>query len=126
MESIERHNLIRVWRPRDLAQLELRRGFAVTVRCRATGTKSINCVSFNRAQANSSIAAVPSSPHPPAFFIVHPGEVHSNQCYDSSGCDYRTIFVDSELMSRTATEVHGKEPRLPFFPIAVGLGFAQK
>src|SRR5678815_5885143 len=59
-------------------------------------------------------------PTPPAsLFMVHPGEVHSNRCYDTLGCSYRTLFVNSELMLQAASDVRLKEMGMPFFPNAV-------
>ena len=57
-------------------------------------------------------------PTPPAsLFMVHPGEVHSNRPYESIGCSYLTLFVDSELMRSAAVDVRGKQSGLPMPPI---------
>ena len=59
-------------------------------------------------------------PTPPAsLFMVHPGEVHANRCFDSFGVNYRAIFIDVELMRRLAMDVTGRDGCLPFFPTAV-------
>lgn len=49
------------------------------------------------------------------LFIVHPGEVHSNDTY-AEGCSFRSIYVAAELMQRAAIEAGGSERMLPFFP----------
>jgi AraC-like DNA-binding protein len=120
MELNEKRELIEVWRPHDLAQLELRRGFGVA---RPVPRHWHEEYQFCLIQAGESELNYRGRnlPTPPAsLFMVHPGEVHSNRVYDdNAGCSYRTLFVDSELMRRAATEVQGKEASLPFFPTAV-------
>src|SRR6185295_16731918 len=56
---------------------------------------------------------------PASLFMVHPGEVHANRCFDHDGCNYRTLFLDAELMRDAASKIYGKAIGLPFFPTAV-------
>lgn len=120
MELNEKRELIEVWRPHDLNELELRRGFGVA---RPVPRHWHEEYQFCLIQAGESELNYRGCnlPTPPAsLFMVHPGEVHSNRVYDDrAGCSYRTLFVDAKLMRRAATEVQGKETGLPFFPTAV-------
>jgi AraC-like DNA-binding protein len=120
MESNEKRELIEVWRPHDLTELELRRGFSVA---RPVPRHWHEEYQFCLIQAGESELNYRGRnlPTPPAsLFMVHPGEVHSNRVHDdNAGCSYRTLFVDAELMRRAATDVQGKETDLPFFPTAV-------
>src|SRR5437868_13407191 len=120
MAANERHGVIEVWRPADLAQLDLRRGY---------GVASPVPRHWHEEYQFCLIQAGPSElnyrgrhlPTPPAsLFMIHPGEVHANRAHDQAGCSYRTLFVEAELMRRAATEMRRCAPQvLPFFPTAV-------
>lgn len=119
MNLSEKRELIEVWRPADLLQLELRRGFSMS---RPVPRHWHEEYQFCLIQSGSGelIYRGHGLETPPAsLFIVHPGEVHSNRAFDQSGCSYRTIFMDVELVRRAATEILGKEQPLPFFKTAV-------
>ena len=120
METTERYDHIEVWRPRDLARLELRRGFSVA---RPVPRHWHDEYQFCLIQAGPGDLYYRGSclPTPPAsLFMVHPGEVHSNRTHDDQlGCTYRTLFVDAELMRDAAGEIFAHAPGLPFFPTAV-------
>ena len=48
-----------------------------------------------------------------SLFIVHPGEVHSNET--RAGCSFRSIYVDPELIRRTVSSISNQQQGLPFF-----------
>ena len=119
MATNERRGVIEVWRPDDLAQLELRRGY---------GVASPVPRHWHEEYQFCLIQAGPSElnyrgrhlPTPPAsLFMIYPGEVHANRAHDQLGCSYRTLFVEAELMRRAATQIRRREQGLPFFPTAV-------
>jgi AraC-like DNA-binding protein len=119
MDLRKKREVIEVWHPPDLAQLELRRGFAVA---RPVPRHWHEEYQFCLVQSGPGEMSYRGSnlPTPPAsLFMVHPGEVHSNRCYDTFGCSYRTLFVNPELMLQAASDVRLKEMGLPFFPNAV-------
>jgi AraC-like DNA-binding protein len=119
MQSVERRGVIEVWRPPELPELELRRGFGVS---RPVPRHWHEQYQFCLIQSGSGdlVYRGDNLITPPAsLFIVHPGEVHSNRAHDSAGCSYRTIFADAALMGRAAAELGRGEPGLPFFPAAV-------
>jgi AraC-like DNA-binding protein len=120
MTANEPRDHIEVWRPRDLAQLELRRGFGVA---RPVPRHWHDEYQFCLIQAGPGDLYYRGSclPTPPAsLFMVHPGEVHSNRTHDDRlGCSYRTLFVDAELMRDAASHIFAGVPGLPFFPTAV-------
>ncbi len=61
-----------------------------------------------------------SHPTPPAsLFIVHPGEVHSNRSFQLTGCSYRTLFIEPEMMRSVAAELSGRGCGVPFFPSTI-------
>jgi AraC-like DNA-binding protein len=119
MELKHKGEEIKVWRPHDLTQLELRRGFSVARPVPRHWHEEYQFC-FIHSGPGALIYRGRDLPTPPAsLFIVHPGEVHANRCYEGFTCSYRTIFVDTELMRRAAVEVYGKDIGLPFFPTAV-------
>lgn len=119
MESSEKQDCIEVWRPHDLSQLELRRGFGVARPVPRHWHEEYQLCLIQSGPSELNYRGT-SYPTPPAsLFMVYPGEVHSNRVYDGAGCSYRTLFVDAELMRRAAAEVYGKESGLPFFPTSV-------
>jgi AraC-like DNA-binding protein len=119
MRSNEKRDLIEVWRPHDIAQIELRRGFGVA---RPVPRHWHDEYQLCLIQSGPSELRYRGNnfPTPPAsLFLIYPGEVHSNRAHDSLGCSYRTLFVEAELMRRAAAEVRQEESELPFFPTAV-------
>lgn len=119
MNLSEKRELIEVWRPEDLSQLELRRGFAVARPVPRHWHEEYQ-LCLVQSGAGELIYRGASLQTPPAsLFIVHPGEVHANRAFGSVGCSYRTLFLDVELMRRLVNEISGKEKGLPFFRTAV-------
>ena len=119
MESNERRDVIELWRPNDLSQLEVRRGFSVARPVPRHWHEEYQ-LCLIQAGAGDLTYRGSSLPTPPAsLFIVHPGEVHSNRAFGSLGVSYRMIFVDAESMRYVASDVLGQETGVPFFPTAV-------
>lgn len=119
MESNAKRDLIEVWRPSDLTQLELRRGFGVARPVPRHWHEEYQLCLIQSGPSELKYRGS-SLPTPPAsLFMIYPGEVHSNRAYDSKGCSYRTLFLETELMRRAGVEVYGRDAGLPFFPTAV-------
>jgi AraC-like DNA-binding protein len=119
MESDDRRGLIEVWRPHDLAQLELRQGFSVARPVPRHWHEEYQLCLVQSGSGELRYRGTDLLTPPASLFIVHPGEVHSNRAYGSRGCSYRDLFAGSELMRSVAAEVEGKERGLPFFKTAV-------
>src|ERR1051326_1979246 len=119
METNERRELIEVWRPHDLTQLELRRGRAITRPVPRHWHEEYQLCLVQSGAGELNYRGSNFDTPPASLFMVHPGEVHANRCFDRFGCSYRMICVDSESVRRAAAEVCGKERGLPFFPTAV-------
>lgn len=119
MSENRKQEIIKVWRPPDLTQLELRCGFAVA---RPIPRHWHEEYQFCLIQAGTGDLNYRGShlPTPPAsLFMVYPGEVHSNRSFDDYGCSYRTLFIEAGLMQNTADKIFGKKSGLPYFPTAV-------
>jgi AraC-like DNA-binding protein len=119
MELNQKREEIKVWRPHDLTQLELRRGFSVSRPVPRHWHEEYQLCFVQSGPSELKYRGRDLPTPPISLFMVHPGEVHANRCYDGFGCDYRTLFVDTELMHHAANQVYGRESGLPFFPTAV-------
>lgn len=119
MELNREREEIKVWRPHDLTQLELRRGFSVARPVPRHWHEEYQLCFVQSGPSELKYRGRDLPTPPISLFMVHPGEVHANRCYDGFTCSYRTLFVDTELMRRAANQVYGRESELPFFPTAV-------
>jgi AraC-like DNA-binding protein len=119
MESNSKGEAIKVWRPGDMSGLELRRGYSVARPVPRHWHEEYQFCFIHSGPGELKYRGKDLPTPPASLFIVHPGEVHANRCYEGSACSYRTIFVDPALMRQAAIEVYGREAGLPFFPTAV-------
>jgi AraC-like DNA-binding protein len=110
---------IDIWRPRDLAGLELRRGVSVTGDVPRHWHDEYQFVLGEAGLGTLAYRGNTLLTPPASLFMVHPGEVHANQALGDAGCTYRTMFVEADVMCRVAAEVYAKPHGLPFFPTAV-------
>lgn len=115
MESVERRNVIEVWRLDDFPQLELRRGFSVARPVPRHWHDEYQICLIQSGSGELKYRGRSFITPPSAFFIVHPGEVHSNLAHEGEGCSYRDLFIGPELMRRAASEVKGRDCDPPFF-----------
>ncbi|HEX8775144.1 MAG TPA: AraC family transcriptional regulator [Pyrinomonadaceae bacterium] len=119
MESDDRRDVIDLWRPHDLNQLEVRRGFSVARPVPRHWHEEYQLCLIQSGTGDLTYRGSSLPTPPTSLFIVHPGEVHSNRAFDSLGVSYRMIFVDAESMRYAASEVRYEETGVPFFPTAV-------
>ncbi|HWS52509.1 MAG TPA: AraC family transcriptional regulator [Pyrinomonadaceae bacterium] len=119
MQPVERRGVIEVWRPTELPELELRRGFGVSRPVPRHWHEQYQLCLIQSGSGDLVYRGDNLVTPPASLFIVHPGEVHSNRAHGSEGCSYRTIFADARLMRRAAAELGRKEAGPPFFPAAV-------
>lgn len=110
---------VELWRPPDLAQVELRRGFAVArpVPRHWHEEYQLCLIQTGAGEIHYRGSHLPTPPA--SLFLVHPGEPHSNRSFDEWGCSFRGLYVEPELMQQAAAEVQDKATSLPFFPTAV-------
>ncbi len=115
----EAHGRIEVWRPRDLAHLELQRGFAVDRVVPRHWHEEYQLCLIQAGPGELNYRGCCLQTPPASLFIIHPGEVHSNRTHVRTGCSYRTLFIPAELMRSAAREVFGRASSPPFFKTAV-------
>jgi AraC-like DNA-binding protein len=118
-EAKEQSGRIEIWRPPDLAHLELQRGFAVDRVVPRHWHEDYQLCLIQSGPGELNYRGSSFETPPASLFIVHPGEVHSNRTYVRTGCSYRTLFVPAELMRTAARETFGSATALPFFKTAV-------
>jgi AraC-like DNA-binding protein len=119
MDLSQKRERIEVWRPVELAQIELRRGFAAARPVPRHWHEEYQLCLIQSGGGELIYRGKSLETPPASLFIVHPGEVHANRAFDSFGCNYRTIFMDVELVRRAAAEILEKDEGLPFFKTAV-------
>jgi AraC-like DNA-binding protein len=119
MRAGHEHGVIKVWRPPDLHQLELRRGIAVARPVPRHWHEEFQLCFIEAGAGELGYRGDSHATPPGSLFIVHPGEVHSNRAYERSGCSYRTLFIEPDAVRCMAAEIFGRDRGLPFFPTAV-------
>jgi AraC-like DNA-binding protein len=110
----ESQEQISVWRLDNLAGIELRSGVAVKQPYPRHWHEEYQFCLIQAGGGELFYRGVKHDTPSTSLFIVHPGEVHSNQT--ETGCSFRSIYVAPELIRRTISAVVGREQPLPFFP----------
>lgn len=111
-----KRNLIKAWQPFDLTQLELQRGFSVNRPVPRHWHEEYQFCLIEAGKGDLTYRGKDFLTPPASLFIVHPGEVHSNRAFESNGCSFRTIFLETEAIQKVVTQIHPKNKGLPFFP----------
>jgi AraC-like DNA-binding protein len=97
-----------------LADLELRRGIAVTEpyprHWHEEYQLCLVIVGDGEVIYRGSRHQTPSN----SLFIIHPGEVHANQTV--AGCSFRSIYISPAIFRQIASDLAGQKRSLPFFP----------
>jgi AraC-like DNA-binding protein len=114
MRKGDKREQITVWRLDDLAGIELRSGIAVTEPYPRHWHEEYQFCSIQAGGGELFYRGVHHETPPTSLFVVHPGEVHSNQT--EIGCSFRSIYMAPELIHRAISSVIGREQNLPFFP----------
>lgn len=113
MGSSQRRESIAHWRLDDLAGIELRSGIAVTEPYPRHWHEEYQFCYIQAGGGELFYRGIHHNTPATSLFIVHPGEVHSNET--KVGCSFRSIYVDPELVRHTVSSITG-EQGLPFFP----------
>ncbi len=105
---------IKVWRLDDVSGIELRSGVSVREPYPKHWHEEYQFCFIQAGGGELFYRGVHHDTPRTSLFIVHPGEVHSNQT--ETGCSFRSMYIDPELIRRTVSEVEGRPQSLPFFP----------
>jgi AraC-like DNA-binding protein len=114
MRSQEARECIAHWRLRDMAGIELRSGVAVTAPYPRHWHEEYQFCFIQNGGGELFYRGAHHATPATSLFIVHPGEVHSNETL--TGCSFRSIYFDPELIRRTVSDISGRQEDLPFFP----------
>ncbi|MFL6230221.1 MAG: helix-turn-helix domain-containing protein [Pyrinomonadaceae bacterium] len=112
----ERSGVISVWRPAGLRQLELHRGVAVHRPVPRHWHEEFQLCLVEDGEGDLTYRGARHLTPPASLFIVHPGEIHANSSFHRTGCSYRTLFVETEVLRGVAAEMCGRDRGVPFFP----------
>jgi len=118
MKSDKVLETIKTWRLPHIGNIELHRGTSVTRDCPRHWHNELHLCLIEAGGGElhyrRAIHHTPSG----SLFIVQPAEVHANRTSDETGCTYRNLYVDPDLLLQTAKELDQRRS-LPLFPQAV-------
>jgi AraC-like DNA-binding protein len=107
---------ISVWRLADFPGLELRRGIAVSQPYPKHWHEEFHfCLIQAGGRGSLHYRGARHITPAGSLFIVHPGEVHSNEPEQNSTCTFRNLYVAPDLVCCAATELATRTRTLPFF-----------
>jgi AraC-like DNA-binding protein len=106
---------VRVWRLADFPGLELRRGVAVSQSYPKHWHEEFHFCLIQAGGGSLHYRGARHATPADSLFIVHPGEVHSNETWQNSSCTFRNLYVAPDLVQRAAAELSKSATTLPFF-----------
>lgn len=112
MRSSETRESIAHWRLDDIAGIEFRSGVVTQPYPRHWHEEYQLCF-IQSGGGELFYRGIHHNTPATSLFIVHPGEVHSNET--RVGCSFRSIYVDPEVIRRTVSSISDREQGLPFF-----------
>ena len=104
---------INVWRLDDMAGLELRSGIDVSEPYPRHWHEEYQFCLIQAGGGELHYCGTRHDTPTASLFIVHPGEVHSNRT--ESGCSFRSIYIEPELIRDVVSDAAGGRQNLPFF-----------
>src|SRR5918993_3981238 len=102
---------IDVWRPVDLAGVELRRGVSVAEPYPRHWHEEYQFCLVHAGGGELFYRGAHHATPAASLFVVHPGEVHANQT--ATGCSFRSMYVAPELLRAATLDAAGRERSLP-------------
>jgi len=111
--------IIDVWRPPDIAAVELRKGEGVAIPIPRHWHEEFQFCLIEMGDGQVNYRGANHRTPAASLNVIHPGEVHSNESFVPEGCSYRSIYVEPDRIRGPATEVFGKAHDVPYFPAPV-------
>ncbi|HEX6190450.1 MAG TPA: AraC family transcriptional regulator [Pyrinomonadaceae bacterium] len=105
---------ITVWRPADFSGIEMRSGISVAEPYPRHWHEEYQFCFIQAGGGELFYRGAAHATPRESLFIVHPGEVHSNQT--DVGCSFHSIYVHPELIRRLLLKLTDRKQCLPFFP----------
>jgi len=104
-----------VHRPAGFSGLELRRGFSVSQPYPRHWHEEFHFCLILDGSGELNYRRKRHLTPAGSLFIVHPGEVHSNQSDAGGSCSFRNLYAEPEIIAGLTTEILGEQTPLPFF-----------
>ena len=112
MKKAERED-IKVWRNKGADGIEFRRGVAVAEPYPRHWHDEYQLCLITTGGGEINYRGVRHETPASGLFIVHPGEVHSNNT--TTGCSFLSTYIEPRVFERIQTEVSPATRGLPFF-----------
>jgi len=106
---------IKVWRPEDIAGVELRTGERVTSYYPRHWHEEYHLCVIEKGAGHLIYRGARHLTSAGSLFIVEPGAVHSNETFKDAACSFRNLYVDAELVRSAASDIAGREKSIPVF-----------
>lgn len=106
---------IRVWRPEDIAGIELRTGERVTSSYPRHWHEEYHLCVIESGAGELIYRGARHLTSAGSLFIIEPGAVHSNETFKDASCSFRNLYADAQLVRGAASDVAGREKPLPVF-----------
>jgi AraC-like DNA-binding protein len=105
-----------IWRAPETGNWELRRGVGVA---RPVPRHWHEELQLCLVEAGASELLYKGTSHqtpPGSVFIMNPGEVHANRALEATGCSYRTVYLNPEVVGQITAEINDRSSNdTPFF-----------
>lgn len=113
MKNSKQDERINVWRLADVDGIELRSGLAVTEPYPRHWHEEYQFCFIQAGGGRLNYRGISHETPRTSLFIVHPGEVHSNQT--DTNCSFRSLYIEPDLIAQIASDIAGAKQTLPFF-----------
>ena len=107
---------IEVWRVPSIEGVELRQGCAVTAPYPKHWHEEYQLCLVNHGAGHVTYRGADHATPTDSLFVVHPGEVHSNEAWGTAGCSFRSLYIEPRVVSDANEQRGGPGGSVPFFP----------
>ena len=107
---------IEVWRVPSIEGVELRQGRAVTAPYPKHWHEEYQLCLVNHGAGHVTYRGADHATPTDSLFVVHPGEVHSNEAWGTAGCSFRSLYIEPRLVSDANEQLGAPSESVPFFP----------
>ena len=105
-----------VWRAPETGHWELRRGVGVARPVPRHWHEELQLCLVESGASELLYKGTAHQTPPGSVFIMNPGEVHANRALETTGCSYRTVYLNPEFVAQIAAEMTDRsQSGIPFF-----------
>jgi AraC-like DNA-binding protein len=106
---------IKVWRPDDIAGIELRTGERVTSSYPRHWHEEYHLCVIEEGAGELIYRGSRHLTATGSLFVVEPGAVHSNETFKDAPCSFRNLYADAQVVGSAASDICGREKSIPAF-----------